>query len=229
MIGLNLVYAVAGATFALFAALGVRERRWANAAFHGLIALSFVAGDRLGDVANGCLVLALVAIGASGRMRRADPAPPPDERHGNRVFVPALVIPATALLGTLAFKQVPWLVDPKQATLVALTAGVLIALALGYAWFRPGALAPFRAGRALMDDIGWAAVLPQMLASLGAIFALAGVGEVVGALAGYEGAVVLVTHDEGAVDALQPERVLLLPDGVEDLWGPDYADLVSLA
>ena len=53
--------------------------------------------------------------------------------------------------------------------------------------------------------------------------------EILGALSGYEGAVVLVTHDEGAVDALQPERVLLLPDGVEDLWGPDYLDLVTLA
>ena len=50
-----------------------------------------------------------------------------------------------------------------------------------------------------------------------------------GALRSYEGAIVLVTHDEGAVDALDPERVLLLPDGVEDLWNPDYADLVALA
>ena len=40
---------------------------------------------------------------------------------------------------------------------------------------------------------------------------------------------VLVTHDEGAVDALQPERIILLPDGVEDLWGDEYADLVTLA
>ncbi|MDE9364487.1 ABC-F family ATP-binding cassette domain-containing protein [Luteipulveratus sp. YIM 133132] len=53
--------------------------------------------------------------------------------------------------------------------------------------------------------------------------------EILGALRTYEGAVVLVTHDEGAVEALQPERILLLPDGVEDLWGPDYADLVTLA
>ncbi|GAB2673789.1 ABC-F family ATP-binding cassette domain-containing protein [Thalassiella azotivora] len=53
--------------------------------------------------------------------------------------------------------------------------------------------------------------------------------EVLGALRQYAGAVVLVTHDEGAVQALDPERVLLLPDGVEDLWSPDYADLVSLA
>jgi len=53
--------------------------------------------------------------------------------------------------------------------------------------------------------------------------------EVLAALRSYSGAVVLVTHDEGAVHALEPERILLLPDGVEDLWGPDYADLVSLA
>jgi ATPase subunit of ABC transporter with duplicated ATPase domains len=53
--------------------------------------------------------------------------------------------------------------------------------------------------------------------------------EVLGALRTYKGAVVLVTHDEGAVHALEPERVLLLPDGDEDLWSPEYADLVALA
>ncbi len=53
--------------------------------------------------------------------------------------------------------------------------------------------------------------------------------EVLAAIKSYAGAVVLVTHDEGAVDALDPDRVLLLPDGVEDLWSPQYAELVSLA
>ena len=53
--------------------------------------------------------------------------------------------------------------------------------------------------------------------------------EILGALRSFSGAVVLVTHDEGAVNALEPERIILLPDGVEDLWGADYADLVSLA
>ncbi|MFH0244942.1 ABC-F family ATP-binding cassette domain-containing protein [Streptomyces sp. HK10] len=53
--------------------------------------------------------------------------------------------------------------------------------------------------------------------------------EILGALRTFTGAVVLVTHDEGAVDALQPERIILLPDGVEDLWGEEYADLVALA
>jgi ATPase subunit of ABC transporter with duplicated ATPase domains len=53
--------------------------------------------------------------------------------------------------------------------------------------------------------------------------------EVLGAIRGYQGAIVLVTHDEGAVRALDPDRVLILPDGVEDLWNDSYADLVSLA
>jgi ATPase subunit of ABC transporter with duplicated ATPase domains len=52
--------------------------------------------------------------------------------------------------------------------------------------------------------------------------------EILDALANYSGAVVLVSHDEGAVEALNPERVLILPDGVEDHWNPDYAELVSL-
>jgi ATPase subunit of ABC transporter with duplicated ATPase domains len=53
--------------------------------------------------------------------------------------------------------------------------------------------------------------------------------EILAALRGYAGAVVLVSHDEGAVAALDPERVLLLPDGDEDLWSPAYLDLIALA
>jgi ATPase subunit of ABC transporter with duplicated ATPase domains len=53
--------------------------------------------------------------------------------------------------------------------------------------------------------------------------------EVLGALRNFKGAIVLVTHDEGAVEALAPERVIVLPDGVEDAWSEDFADLVALA
>ena len=53
--------------------------------------------------------------------------------------------------------------------------------------------------------------------------------EILGALSTFKGAVVLVTHDEGAVDALEPERILLLPDGIEDFYSADYRDLVTLA
>ena len=53
--------------------------------------------------------------------------------------------------------------------------------------------------------------------------------EILRALGTFAGAVVLVTHDEGAVEALGPDRVLLLPDGDEDLWSEDYLELVALA
>lgn len=52
--------------------------------------------------------------------------------------------------------------------------------------------------------------------------------EILGALSEYQGSVILVSHDEGAVMSLKPERVLLLPDGEEDLWNDQYLDLITL-
>lgn len=53
--------------------------------------------------------------------------------------------------------------------------------------------------------------------------------EVLNALRTYAGAVILVTHDPGAVKALEPDRVLVMPEGVEDLWTEEYAELIQLA
>jgi ATPase subunit of ABC transporter with duplicated ATPase domains len=53
--------------------------------------------------------------------------------------------------------------------------------------------------------------------------------EILDALAHYAGAVVLVSHDEGAVQALNPERVLIMPEGTEDHWNKDYLDLIELS
>jgi len=53
--------------------------------------------------------------------------------------------------------------------------------------------------------------------------------EILDALAHYKGAVVLVSHDDGAVLALNPERVLIMPDGVEDHWNAEYQELIALA
>jgi uncharacterized membrane protein len=195
MIGTNFIYAIAGLMFAAFAVLSATDRanakRSGNAGFYALLGVSFLFGDRIGDVGNGVLVFGLVAIAGTGAMGRgARDTTGPVERQaeaatrGNWLFLPALMIPATALLGTLAFTALPALVDPKQITLVALTCGVILALAIGYAWFRPRPATPFAEGLRLMDSVGWAAVLPQMLASLGAVFALAGVGQVVGGIAG---------------------------------------------
>ncbi len=53
--------------------------------------------------------------------------------------------------------------------------------------------------------------------------------QVLDAIDRYPGAIVLVTHDGGAVKALRPDKVIMLPDGVEDIWSEDLADLVALA
>ena len=93
-----------------------------------------------------------------------------------------------ALLGTLVLKTVKFgdrpLVDPAQVTLISLALGVVVALVMAMAMLRPPMTAPVQQARRLLDTVGWAAVLPQMLAALGAVFALAGVGKVVGQLAG---------------------------------------------
>ncbi|PEQ11799.1 hypothetical protein B2G71_15245 [Novosphingobium sp. PC22D] len=191
MITIQWVYTLAGAVFAAFALLGLRDasnpRRWGTSAFWGLLALSMWAGDSLGDFGNGVLVLCLVAIAGFGLLGKGTSGEVPaearrerSETFGNGLFTVALIIPITALVGTFVFKQIPEWVDPRQTTLISLGLGVLIALGAGYAWLRAGALVPLEQGRRLMDSVGWAAILPQMLASLGAVFALAGVGEVVG-------------------------------------------------
>ena len=191
MIGLAQVYVVAGLAFAAFAVLSLTDRsnpkRLVNGAFWGLLALSMLAGDHLGDLGNGVLVLALVALAALGLGKGNGGSEPAEraaeaERHGNRLFLLALIIPGAALAGTFLFKLAPAVVDPKQATLVSLTMGVLLALLAGMAVFRVSPQVPLQEGRRLMDTVGWAAILPQMLASLGAVFALAGVGDVVGKL-----------------------------------------------
>jgi uncharacterized membrane protein len=195
MIGLTFLYTVAGLTFLVFAVLSALDathpKRFGNAGFYALIALSFLAGDWLGDLGNGVLVLALVAIagfGLIGRGARATTSPEERKaeaaRRRDRLFLPALVIPAVALIGTFAFKQFPTLFDSKQTTLVALSLGVILALAVCYLWLRPRIATPYQEGRRLMDGVGWALVLPQMLASLGAVFAAAKVGDVVGLMAG---------------------------------------------
>ena len=198
MITLACLYVLAGAVFAAFA-IGsacdaTNPKRWGNAAFWGLLTASFWFGDRLGDLGNGVLVLALVAIAGFHLLGRgAKPSTSNAEREasserlGNRLFIPALVIPVTAFFGTLLFNYTPLkdsgLIDPKSVTLVLLGLGVIIALVICYIWLRPPLTAPLEEGRRLMDSIGWAAVLPQMLAALGTVFAAAGVGTTVGALA----------------------------------------------
>jgi uncharacterized membrane protein len=197
MITLHWLYALAGAMFAAIAVLSALDRsnpkHFGNAAFWGLMALSLLAGDFIGDFGNGLLVLGLAGLAGFGFIGRSHPQTTSDderlawsERLGNRLFLPALIIPATALFGTLLYNYTPlgthgW-IEAKRETYVFLGLGVLLALATIFAWLKPPALAPLQEGRRLIDAIGWAAVLPQMLAALGVLFAAAGVGTVIGEL-----------------------------------------------
>jgi uncharacterized membrane protein len=184
--------------FAAFAVSSARDatnsKRWGNAAFWGLVAVSFWFGDFLGDLGNGILVLCLVGVAGTHLLGKGSkPSTTAEEREqlsgrlGNRLFLPALIIPFVAFVGTLLFNYTPLknsgLIDPKSVTLVLLGVGVIIALIACYAWLRPPIAAPVEEGTRLIDSIGWAVVLPQMLASLGAVFAAAGVGTTIGALA----------------------------------------------
>ena len=199
MITLHWLYILAGVMFAAFAILSATDRsnakRLGNAAFWGLMAVSLLVGDRIGDFGNGLLVLGLAGLAGFHFLGRGHPPTTGEpqreafsERFGNRLFLPALIIPATALIGTLGYNYTPlgttgW-IEPKRETYVFLAIGVLLALATIYAWLRPPALAPLQEGRRMIDSIGWAAVLPQMLAALGVLFAAAGIGDAIGALAG---------------------------------------------
>lgn len=197
MITLEWLYALSGAMFAGFALLSAVDRsnasRIGNAIFWGLMALSLLAGDAIGDFGNGLVVLGLAGLAGGGFIGRSQPPTTCgkerqgwSDRLGNRLFLPALIIPATALVGTLAYNYTPlgshgW-IEPKRETYVFLGLGVLLALGAIFAWLRPPAIAPLQEGRRLIDAIGWAAVLPQMLASLGVLFAAAGIGDAIGSL-----------------------------------------------
>jgi uncharacterized membrane protein len=198
MITLHWLYTLAGAMFAAFTLLSAVDRtnpkRFGNAAFWGLMALSLLGGDWIGDFGNGLLVLGLAGLAGFGFIGRSHPPTTSDEERqrwseklGNKLFLPALIIPATALVGTLLYNYTPagsfgW-IEAKRETYVFLGLGVLLAIATIFLWLRPSAIAPLQEGRRLIDAIGWAAVLPQMLAALGVLFAAAGVGDIIGSLA----------------------------------------------
>ena len=135
MITLEHVYILSGAFLAFYAVLSARDttnpKRFGNAAFWGLLGLSFLFGSHLSDFANGLVAIALIAVGGLGLMHKgAGATTTPEARrasaesHGNWLFAPVLVAPLVALLGTLFFKNAG-LVDPKQATLIFLGLGVV--------------------------------------------------------------------------------------------------------
>lgn len=198
MITLEHIYWLMGLMMAGVAIVNWRDRtnprRLNNTAFWGVYAITFLVGSRLPDLTNGFLVIAMVLVASirglgQGEQESAtrEEREASAERWGNKLFIPALAIPVFTVLGTFLFKKVSIggapLVDVKQVTVISLAIATLIALAIGMIMLKPPVAAPIREARRLLDAVGWAAVLPQMLAALGALFAIAGVGNVVSGLA----------------------------------------------
>ena len=199
MITYEWLYILAGSFFAVWSLLSLRDRantkRLGNAAFWGLLAASFLFGSHLPEFGNGLLVLAMVGIAGAGGLGRSNPETTSLEERfnfsallGNKLFLPALIVPVTAVAGTLLYNYTPLgetgLFEERRETLILFGVGVVFALAAAMVWLKAPVMAPAEEGRRLLDSIGWAAILPQMLAALGAVFALAGVGDVIGNLAG---------------------------------------------
>jgi uncharacterized membrane protein len=198
MIKLEFVYLLMGAMVGGVAVVDLFDRehptRLRNSAFWGIYALTFLVGSRLPALANGILVIVMAIIASVGLRQSAAESTSREERDasakrwGNLLLVPALIIPAVTVLGTIFLKGLSVrgqpVVDQKQVTLISLGIATLVALLAGMLILRSPLSAPVKESRRLLDAVSWAAVLPQMLAALGALFAAAGVGKVVAALIG---------------------------------------------
>jgi uncharacterized membrane protein len=190
------------AAFLLFSAWrNARERRWVHAGFWLVLALLFAGGDwiiaarKVGHALPaqlagvGVIVLAVLAVG----MRREHIAEAPlaertvsAQRLGHWLFVPALLIPLITILVVLFGARIRLgtlpLFGEGSITLIGLAlASAIAALAAIHVTRQPALMAPAE-GRRLLDTMGWAALLPLVLATLGGVFAASGVGEAIAAL-----------------------------------------------
>ena len=196
---IELFYGVAGLILGFVAWRSLWDesnpRRWGTAGFWGLLAIVYLFGKSIPSVAVGWLMLAMVALAAFKQVGRpveqmaSDPERGSSaQRLGNRIFLPALLIPGTAVAGTLLLDKLHWggvwLLDHKQPTLAALGLGGLVAALTALRLTRSSVTLPLQEGGRLLHAIGWALILPQWLAALGGIFAKAGVGGVVAGLIG---------------------------------------------
>ena len=194
IISIEYLYWLAGLVLAITALMTFTDRahprRLSTGLFWLLYAIVFLAGDRLppAAVGIGAVVMALIAgFGGVGHGKH-ESLPEPERRAsasrlGNKLFIPALLIPLVTVIGTMLFKDVRIadvpLLDPKNVTFVSLGIGCLISLAV-VCWLTRDTVAQgVRESRRLTESLGWALVLPQMLAMLGLVFADAGVGKAV--------------------------------------------------
>ncbi|HEX2082686.1 MAG TPA: DUF979 domain-containing protein, partial [Xanthomonadaceae bacterium] len=191
------IYWLAGLYLLCVAALGLRDRgnprRTTTALFWALLGAMFLAADRLAPAAVGVVVVVLAGLagfGGLGRGRYADTSA--SEKHaeaarlGNRLFLPALLIPGVCVLFAVVLKDVALgdirLLGSEQTTLVALGIACVVAAVAACRLTRQTPWSAVEQSRRLIDAVGWAAILPLLLATLGSVFAAAGVGDAVAGL-----------------------------------------------
>jgi uncharacterized membrane protein len=174
------------------------RKRWTNAAFWCLLGASLCYGSfiprlpawLLGIAVIGMALIAGFGLTGSGDVRTTSEAQRAASaaRKGNALFIPALTIPAVTVLVSLGAGRIVIggrpLLAPATPTLVGLAVATIVALVVALALLRPRPpTVAVSEGRRLLESIGWAALLPQMLATLGLLFTKAGVGTQVGAIA----------------------------------------------
>jgi uncharacterized membrane protein len=197
LISLNSFYVLAGVLMLATALRISRDkshtRRWSSALFWGLLGISFAFGGSLPPIAVGYLVLGMTVLAACGGVRESresttghEERKESAERLGDRLFLPALLIPATAVAGSLFLGRVRWhgvsLVDGASLSVISVCIGAVLALLSGFRLTRAPAGAAVGEGSRLLQALGWTLVLPQALAALGGLFARAGVGTTVAGL-----------------------------------------------
>lgn len=194
IIKLEYIYYIAGIFLAVISMLTLKDRsnpkRVLTALFWGLFAISFLFGQEIPSMYMGILVIIMALIAGIGGVRTGSYNQTTDEQRalsakkfGNKLFLPALLIPFVTIIGTIWLKEVKigglLLLDKDNVTLVSLGIACVIALIAAMTLTREKSLQPIQESRRLLDAISWAAVLPQMLATLGGLFAASGVGKVI--------------------------------------------------
>ncbi|MGC4378514.1 DUF979 domain-containing protein [Fictibacillus sp. Mic-4] len=204
-ISIELVYiflgiiAIAGSIYTFFDRNN--PRRLTSGLFYLLYGISLLLGKVIPSFYMGLLAIVLVVLVGFGGLGKGsygeaslEERKQNQKRLGKWLFVPALLIPILTVAGTTGLKGVKvfgtFLFDQKNLTLVSLGAATVVALIVGLLMTKSKPAVAIKESRRLLESIGWAAVLPQMLATLGTIFASAGVGTVVSKLVGH----VIPTH-----------------------------------
>ena len=164
------------------------SRRISSSVFWFIIAALFLFSDWLPPALTGACVVVAALIAGFGGLGRGKPNNLPEQqrqasamRLGNRLFVPALIVPVGTLIGSIALAKLKvggmYLLDPANPTLTALGVSVIVAI-LAACWLTRGTvLESMRQSRHLTESLGWTLLLPQMLAILGLMFGRAGVGD----------------------------------------------------